>query len=91
MKQDLKRKRVTFTLKNDPGKAVFVAGSFNNWDPKANQLVDHDQPGVYTVTILIPKGRHEYRFVVEDIWQVDPVNPQSAVNEFGSLNSVIVV
>jgi len=91
MKQSLKRKQVMFTFKHDPGKEVFIAGSFNNWDPKADKLTDRNQSGVYTVTVVIPKGRHEYKYVVDDVWQVVAANPESVVNDFGSLNSVIVV
>jgi 1,4-alpha-glucan branching enzyme len=91
MQLNPKRKKVTFTFMYVPGKQVFVAGSFNKWDPKALQLVDHDLSGGYTVTILLPKGRHEYKFFADANWQVDPFNSESVVNEYGSLNSVIVV
>ena len=91
MKQSLKRKQVTFTFKHDPGKEVFVAGSFNNWNQKHNKLTETNQPGIYTITIMFAKGRHEYKFIVDDVWQVDAANPESVVNDFGSLNSVIVV
>ena len=91
MKQNLKRKQVTFTFKHDPGKEVFIAGSFNNWDPKCDKLTETDQPGIYTISLMIAKGRHEYKFVVDDVWQVDAVNPESVVNNLGSLNSVVVV
>ena len=91
MKQSLKRKQVTFTFKHDPGKEVFIAGSFNNWDPKHNKLTETNQPGIYTITIMFARGRHEYKFVVDDIWHADAANPESVVNAFGSLNSVVVV
>ncbi len=86
-----KQKKVTFTFMCVPGRKVFVAGSFNKWDPAAIPLTDCNGMGVYTATMLIPKGRHEYKFVVDDIWQVDPVNTESIANESGTMNSVIVV
>ena len=91
MKQNLKRKQVKFTFKHDPGKEVFVAGSFNNWDPKRDKLTETDQPGIYTITIMVGRGRYEYKFVVDNVWYVDPNNPESVANDLGSLNSVIVV
>jgi 1,4-alpha-glucan branching enzyme len=91
MKQSLKRKQVTFTFKQDPGKEVFIAGSFNNWDQKRDKLTEMDQPGIYSISLMIARGRHEYKFVVDDIWQVDAVNPESVVNDLGSLNSVVVI
>ena len=91
MKQSLKRKQVTFTLKHDPGKEVFIAGSFNNWDPKRTKLREKDQAGIYSISLMIAKGRHEYKFVVDDVWHADPANQEFVANEFGSLNSVVVV
>lgn len=91
MKQSLKRKQVTFTLKHDPGKEVFIAGSFNNWDQKHNKLVETNQAGIYSITIMLTTGRHEYKFVVDDVWYLDPKNPESVASDIGSLNSVVVV
>jgi len=91
MKQSLKRKQVTFTFKHDPGKKVFIAGSFNNWDPKRDKLTETNQPGIYTITIMLAKGRHEYKFVADNVWHADPANQEFVANEFGSLNSVVAV
>ncbi|MCX6992693.1 MAG: glycogen-binding domain-containing protein [Kiritimatiellaeota bacterium] len=91
MKQSLKRKQVTFTFKNDPGKEVFIAGSFNNWDQKHDKLTETNQPGIYTITIMVARGRYEYKFVVDNVWYVDPKNPESAVNDRGWMNSVFTV
>jgi hypothetical protein len=35
-----KTQRVTFSVRAKEGSKVFVAGSFNDWDPTAKQLVD---------------------------------------------------
>ena len=85
------KRKITFTFKDEPGKKVFVAGSFNDWDPNAAPMEDRDQAGVYTATLRIPRGSHEYKFVVDGIWQVDPANPDCVINGHGSLNSLIVV
>ena len=83
--------KITFTFKDAPGKKVFVAGSFNDWDPNAAPMADRDQAGVYTATLRISRGSHEYKFIVDDIWQVDPSNPDCVINGYGSLNSLVVV
>ena len=85
------KRKISFTFKDKPGKKVFVAGSFNNWDTNASPLTDCDQTGVYTATLRIPRGSHEYKFVVDGIWQVDPANPDCVINGYGSLNSLVVV
>ncbi len=84
-------KLVTFRYQDEPGKKVFVAGSFNNWDPKANPLNDKCQTGDYSAMLLIPAGRHEYRFVVDGSWRFDRDNPLIAVNRDGGPNSVLMV
>lgn len=83
------KKRALFSIKADPGSQVYVAGTFNGWNPKKNKLTY--KGGVYSARILLPKGRHEYKFVVDDVWCVDPGCPDWAPNGLGSLNSVISV
>ena len=36
-------------------------------------------------------GRYEYKFLVDAEWLADPAVAQTVCNQFGSLNSVIVV
>lgn len=45
----------------------------------------------YTGTLLLPMGHHEYKFVVNDAWLVDPENLEWTPNDQGSLNSVLTV
>ncbi len=85
------RKRVTFQIANDSGKDVFLAGSFNDWDPAQKQLKDSNGNGLYTVTVLLPKGEHQYKFVVNGEWHVDPDCDNWVRNDLGTLNSVIDV
>ena len=81
------KRRITFTLRAEEGQTVSVAGTFNNWDTSKHKMKFKD--GVYTVTALIPKGHHEYKFVVNDVWCVDPECKHWTPNEVGSLNSVL--
>ncbi len=83
-------KKVTFNFETDPGMKIFVAGSFNGWQPNKTRLKDNGA-GAYSVTLKLPAGRHEYKFIVEDSWCADPLNPIAIPNDCGSSNSVIVV
>lgn len=83
------KKRHKFQIQAEEGSEVFVAGTFNDWSADKNRLTSKD--GVYSATILIPKGRHEYKFVVNGVWCVDPECSEWAPNGLGSLNSVITV
>ena len=84
-------KTVSFQMAVEPGSEVFVAGSFNNWDPKQHRMSDNPGSGHCKTTLVLPAGRHEYKFVVNGEWRVDPACSDSIPNEFGSLNSVLTV
>lgn len=86
----VKTKQTTFKVKAIPGAEVFLAGSFNNWDPSKTRMKQNGD-GSYAVKVRIPPGKHEYKFLVNGTWQVDPDCGQWVSNGFGSLNSVIEV
>ena len=86
-----KVRKVNFEIKARPGSEVFVAGSFNNWDPKKNPMRDNPDSGHYKTKLVLPSGRYEYKFVVNGEWCVDPNCSEWAPNDQGTLNSVRVV
>ena len=86
-----KGKKVSFQLTTDPGSEVFVAGTFNNWDPKQHRMNDNPGSGHCAITLVLPPGRHEYKFVVNGEWRADLNCAESTPNDQGSTNSVISV
>ena len=98
MKKDMKVKklapagrRVTFQLAANPKSDVFLAGTFNNWDPARHRMKDTRNNGKYTITLVLPKGQYEYKFVVNGSWMVDPECQNWVRNSLGTLNSLITV
>jgi 5'-AMP-activated protein kinase regulatory beta subunit len=87
----LRRRRVTFRFEAGPESDVCLAGSFNNWNPYTHRLSRQNGNRKYTTTLLLPVGRHEYKFIVDGEWQCDPACADLAPNEHGTLNSVIEV
>jgi len=79
---------VTFTAHARPGSKVFLAGSFNNWDPAAVRMDNKEGGCVFTATIRLPAGEHQYKFVIDGSWVADPLCPDWAPNDQGTLNSV---
>ncbi len=79
--------RVTFSLRAPKASRVFVAGSFNDWDPRADALIDGQGNGLFTTTLEIPRGEHEYKFVVNDLWTLDPNRPWRSSGQ-GSANHI---
>jgi hypothetical protein len=65
---------VTFRIATPAARQVFVAGSFNNWNPRQYPLSEQPQ-GQWQTTISLPTGRHEYKFIVDSEWIYDVSNP----------------
>jgi 1,4-alpha-glucan branching enzyme len=84
-------KKVRFELSAEPGKQVFVAGTFNDWSTTANPMKDNPGSGHCKATLRIPTGTHEYKFIVNGIWMADPKCKDWTANEHGSMNSVLHV
>jgi 1,4-alpha-glucan branching enzyme len=93
MKKDAgrKSKKTGFQLVTEPGSEVFVAGSFNNWNPTQYRLRDNPDSGIYKISLALPPGRHEYKFVVNGEWRLDPNCPDWLPNSMGTINSVVSV
>ena len=82
-------KAVTFTVHAEKGKAVYVAGEFNKWNPTAKKMAY--KAGVYTATVKLAAGTYQYKFVIDGTWCADPENANSLPNDQGTFNSVITV
>jgi 1,4-alpha-glucan branching enzyme len=85
------KKSVTFTLHAEKGKAVYVAGQFNEWDPTAKAMAYKAKEGIYTATIKLAPGTYEYKYVIDGAWCADPENVEAVPNDQGTFNSVITV
>ena len=89
--RSIANKNVRFELSAEPGSLVFVAGTFNNWNPTANPLKDNPDSGHFKTAMRVPAGTHEYKFVVNGVWTADPKCADWVPNDSGSLNSVLHV
>ena len=84
-------RRVTFTVRAEAGKAVYLAGCFNQWNPTGKKMTDKKKDGVYSTTVKLAPGTYEYKFVIDGVWCADPENTDVVKNDCGTLNSVITV
>ena len=84
-------RRVGFVFQGAPGKTVYIAGSFNDWEPEKSPMLYDDAAGYYAIDIDLAPGYYEYKFVVDDLWVLDETNHNFAANDFGTLNSVIEI
>lgn len=83
------KKRATFKLDAPQAREVFIAGSFNDWNPSERPL--KLAKGVWTTVIMLEPGWYEYRFVVDGQWCDDPKATERKPNEHGTENCVVCI
>ena len=82
---------VRFTLVHPEAHQVALVGDFNGWSPSATPLVGEGTDGVWTASVPLPAGRHEYAFIVDgERWVSDPY-ANTVNDEFGTSSSVLRV
>jgi hypothetical protein len=85
------RRPVQFVLAAPEASTVSVVGDFNDWDPAVHRMA-RDAGGPWSIVIPLEPGRHTYAFVVdESVWMADTDAPRSPEDEFGRVNSVVMV
>jgi 1,4-alpha-glucan branching enzyme len=84
-----KKNNVQFRVSAPSGSLVYVAGTFNDWQPLGTPLKEGARG--FATTLSLPPGRYEYKYVVNGEWLTDPDNADVVSNDAGSLNSVITV
>jgi hypothetical protein len=69
---------------------VYLAGTFNNWDPTGIKLGYHGK-GIFSTMVLLPLGTYEYKFIVNGVWRNSPDCSDQVPNAFGTTNSRLIV
>lgn len=88
---------VTFNWVGDPGAEVYVAGSFNHYDPYQTPLApgaaDPRHPGkiVYSVSLRLLSGQYYYQFVINGENCLDPLNKRFALSPEGCDYSLLQI
>lgn len=83
---------VRFVFVATDARSVALVGDFNGWDRTAVRLTRARTGGVWSATVQLPPGRHEYAFLVDgERWVADPNAPSSIEDEFGVESSVVTV
>ena len=85
----VKRRKVAFTVQVPDAHEALVAGTFNDWQPQP--LKAAKSPGSFSLTVMLPPGEYEYRFVIDGQWCNDASCPESVPNPFGESNSLLRV
>jgi len=74
------RYEVTFRYRPPAGtKAVYLAGTFNDWKPAQLGMEGPDDSGRFQKKMVLDAGSHEYKFVLDGTrWRHDPGNHHQA-------------
>ena len=67
---------------------VHLVGNFNQWNP---HTMRRQKNGSYVMNVELSPGTHEYKFIVDEQWVVDPDNNAWSLNSYGTLNSIAQV
>lgn len=83
---------ITFFYQGKPGERVYVAGSFNNWQPFVYRLEEEaSAPGYFFTTLVLPAGQIYYHFIVNGRTVRDSRNAAVAVDPAGRQVSIFEV
>jgi len=84
------KKPVKFALEVPEAQRVLVTGTFCDWQTNSCALKKSTR-GTWETTLLLPPGRHEYRFFVDGEWRDDPNCIERVPNPFGTENCILHV
>jgi hypothetical protein len=66
------------------GENIFVPSDINGWQPLENRMIHIEGSDIFYLILPFPgDGRLEYKFVVDSMWIMDPVNPRKALGGYG--------
>ncbi len=89
-------KSTEFSCHAPDAAAVFLSGTFNDWDTEAAAMTKDDQ-GNWRSKLELPPGHHEFKFVVDGQWCCEPgchpsvECPQCVPNACGTMNRFVDV
>ncbi|RPJ08361.1 MAG: hypothetical protein EHM28_04510 [Spirochaetaceae bacterium] len=70
--------------------SVCVVGDFNQWDKRANPLVNNN--GIWETELMLTKGSYLYNFVIDgEKWITDPEQVATVDDNFGGKSSLLEV
>ena len=82
---------VVFNFKpdgNGKSQKIYLAGTFNDWNPSNPKyiLTDDDGDGTWSITVKLTPGTYQYKFVADGKWIKDPYSPGDAADGYGGRN-----
>jgi 1,4-alpha-glucan branching enzyme len=83
-------KKEVFRVVIPEAQRVLLVGDFTNWQARPIGMLKGTD-GSWTATVILPRGRHQYLFIVDETWREDPNCSERVANSTGGFNMVRVV
>jgi enterochelin esterase family protein len=75
---------VTFVYKGMVALRATIPSDLNRWDTKAHEMKRLGESDLYYLTLSLPKdARIDYKFYVDGMWMLDPLNDKTVSGGFG--------
>jgi 1,4-alpha-glucan branching enzyme len=71
-------------------KKIFVAGTFNDWNTTSLPM-KKGKDGAWKLTIKLPSGTYEYKYLVDGAWAEDVTGSDTVPNYVGTRNRIMNV
>jgi 1,4-alpha-glucan branching enzyme len=91
---------VEFRCHAPTANAVFLAGTFNDWDYRSTPLA-RDADGTWSCALALATGFYHYKYVIDGRWCCEPQCPPCCTGEFacdrcvpnahGTMDRVLIV
>ena len=89
--------RATFSCSRENARKIFLAGTFNGWNPQATPM-KRGTGGEWSASLELVPGYYEFKFVADGEWTCEPeCQPGSprcekcVPNIFGTMNCTLEV
>jgi 1,4-alpha-glucan branching enzyme len=79
---------VAFSIHVSPAQEVQLVGDFTDWEKSPIKLRPAPD-GSWRTKVILPAGRHLYRYLVDGQWHDDPAQLERVPNAFGTTDHVI--
>jgi 1,4-alpha-glucan branching enzyme len=83
--------QVRFTLHAPSAASVVITGSFIRWDRRGRALSGPDRNGVWSITMPLPPGRHEYAYIINGTARLPDPGAPTFDDRFAGRNTVVEV
>ena len=83
---------VRFLYVDHSARRVQLVGDFDGWGEREILLRPTGVPGIFSATVALPRGEHQYMFVLDgERWIADPLAVLERRDGFGRTNSVVEI